>query len=170
MYSKRCEGCGKSFDAQRASRKWCSDNCSRQSRRRAVRPTEHVAIASSPPLYPDKNPDISADDMAAYWRRSLDFAHAVKPDFVMPADLLVELLTGASDQDGDAAEESDWCVVQQALISRVVAGLERVQSVWDDTDGLQTELRMLLDFWGDVFDPHVIAALAASLTQPHHQD
>lgn len=156
---KRCAGCGKPFEARRIDRKWCSDSCSRRSRRDAVRHSEQVAITDNPVT----NPDITDGDMAAYWQRSLDFARVVDPQFVEPEGRLAQLLASPDVQDGDVATESDWRVVQQALISRVAAGLERVQAGEDGTAELVVDLQMLLDLWADLFDPHVISALAASL-------
>lgn len=161
MVSKRCEGCSKLFDARRASRKWCSDSCSRRSRRRAVGQVEPAAAIA----YPDISsayPDMDAG-WITYLHESLDFARVVNPNFVMPADRLAELLANLGNTDGSAAEESDWDLVEQTLVTSVLAGLNAAQPPWHDNDALKTELRALLDLWGDVFDPHVIAALAASL-------
>lgn len=162
MYQMRCAGCGKSFEALKANRKWCSDLCGKRSRRQAARVADYVASTAIPAADRAVNSDTGADATdIMFVRQQLAFARAVQPGLMLPLDLLDGLLS--ADGYGDAASEADYDVVQRVLVSSAVARLEALQSGTSSVDDVLAGLKLLTNFLGDLVSPGIVAALAAAL-------
>ncbi len=168
LFQKDCEGCGRRFEAQKASRKWCSDVCGRRARRQnawAASPDVIRSVAGQFPVIVSDKPDTESD---AWVRRNVAFARFVVPDLLVDLDF-VDALTTAGDDD--EATLSDWSCVARALVGRLAVKLGEFDSAVaaddDRVEGLMAEvdadMARLSGFLGDEFSCMVIARLADAL-------
>lgn len=163
MYAKTCEGCSKQFEALKASRRYCSDTCSRRVRRRAA---AFPNSSASEPVsaarlggYPDINPDDA--DTIAYLRAQIAFVRAFDPAVVLPVDVVDKLLS-FEDEGRSAFVEADCEAVERVLVERAIARLEEFQTGSDFEDA-QAAMALLIDLWADRVDDRVVSALASAL-------
>jgi hypothetical protein len=95
MFQKSCEGCGRRFEAQKASRRWCSDVCGRRTRRqnaRAFSPVIAPSLTGRTPVISADSSDADPDSvLAETLRENIAFARFVIPDLTVDLDFVAGL-------------------------------------------------------------------------------
>jgi hypothetical protein len=141
MYQRSCEGCGRRFEAQKASRRWCSDTCGRRTRRRNAR-SPHVVSSPVAPSDP-------------YVRLNSDFARALGAS--VPAPLLSVLASDDDDYRDDSTEQEFWAVALRIALRLQDAAQH------SDWDGYERLARSSVIFADDLVDTRVVSYLAKNV-------
>ena len=174
MFQKSCEGCGSRFEAQKASRRWCSDVCGRRTRRQNARAFSPVIAPSLAGRIPDMS-DISPDSVTAETLRdNITFARFVNPDLTVDLDFIAGLADPVDPGWASGCSESDWALVGRVLVSRLIGKLQELESELEalasdegadspDTTEVEADMTRLSEFLGDEFSDRVVGCLASAL-------